>query len=168
MRHILTILMENEPGSLSRVIALFSQRGYNIDTFSVANTEDPTLSRLTICTSGDQSMLEQITKQCHKLVDVLTVKNITEQEHVERELALVKVAAADGEMKDAVKRIADIFRAQVVDVHSDCYTVQLAGPPGRIQALIKTLQAETKIIETVRSGTVGILRGKKALVAKQQ
>jgi acetolactate synthase-1/3 small subunit len=159
--------MENEPGALSRVIGLFSQRGYNIDSFNVANTDDPTLSRLTICTSGDEKTLEQITKQCHKLVDVLTVKNITEQEHVERELVMIKVVANDPASKDSVKRIADIFRAQIVDVHSHCYTVQLAGPPARIKALTRALQDETSIIEMVRSGAVGMLRGKKALLAKQ-
>jgi len=167
MRRILSILMENEPGALSRVIGLFSQRGYNIDSFSVANTDDPTMSRLTICTTGDEKTLEQITKQCHKLVDVLTVKNITEQDHVERELVLIKVLANDTESKSAVKRIADIFRAQIVDVHADCYTVQLAGPPARTKALVETLKDETAIIEMVRSGSVGLLRGKKALRAKQ-
>ncbi len=166
MKHILTILMENEPGALSRVVGLFSQRGYNIDSVNVAGTDDPTISRLTICTSGDLATLEQITKQCHKLIDVLTIKNITHQEHVERELVLVKVVANDPETKDSVHRIADIFRAQIVDVHKECYTVQLAGQPGRIKALINTLQDETTIIEMVRSGAVGLLRGKKALIPK--
>ena len=165
-KNILSILMENEAGALSRVIGLFSQRGFNIDSFTVAKTEDSTISRLTITTHGDAKTLEQITKQCHKLIDVLTVKNITEQEHVERELMLIKVLANDNERKDSVKRVADIFRAQIVDVNIDCYTVQLAGPPDRLNALIRALADETTIIEMARSGTVGMLRGKKALRGK--
>ena len=166
MKNILSILMENESGALSRVIGLFSQRGFNIDSFTVAKTEDSTISRLTITTHGDEKTLEQITKQCHKLIDVLTVKNIAEQEHLERELMLIKVLANDNESKDSVKRIADIFRGQIVDVHVDCYTIQLAGPPDRLNALIRALGDETKIIEMARSGTVGLLRGSKALRSK--
>ena len=165
MKRILTILMENEPGALSRIVGLFSQRGYNIDSLCVAKTDDPTLSRLTICTYGDEKSLEQITKQVNKLIDVLRVKNITEQEHVERELMLVKVLAANATSRSAIKRTADIFRAQIIDVCSECYTVQIVGPPSRLKAFVEALKEESGIIEVVRSGTVGLLRGKKALRA---
>ena len=131
MKRILTILMENEPGALSRIVGLFSQRGYNIDSLCVAKTDDPTLSRLTVCTSGDEQSLEQITKQVNKLIDVLRVKNITEQDHVERELMLVKAATPNANIREGIKRNADIFRAQIIDVCSDCYTLQMVGPPAR-------------------------------------
>jgi len=167
MKRILTILMENEPGALSRIVGLFSQRGYNIDSLSVAKTDDPTLSRLTICTSGDEKSLEQITKQVNKLIDVLRVKNITEQEHVERELMLIKALTPNATIRTAIKRTADIFRAQIIDVCSDCYTLQIVGPPGRSRAFIDALLEETGIIEVVRSGTVGVLRGKNVLRAKK-
>ncbi|MCP3673675.1 MAG: acetolactate synthase small subunit [Gammaproteobacteria bacterium] len=167
MKRILTILMENEPGALSRIIGLFSQRGYNIDSLCVAKTDDPTLSRLTICTSGDEQSLEQITKQVNKLIDVLRVKNITEQEHVERELMLVKAATPSSSIREGIKRNADIFRAQIIDVCSECYTLQMVGPPARLKAFLGALKEETTIIEVVRSGTIGLLRGKTALRAKQ-
>ena len=167
MKRILTILMENEPGALSRIVGLFSQRGYNIDSLCVAKTDDPTLSRLTVCTSGDEQSLEQITKQVNKLIDVLRVKNITEQEHVERELMLVKAATPNPGIREGIKRNADIFRAQIIDVCSECYTLQMVGPPARLKAFLGALKEETTIIEVVRSGTIGLLRGKNALRAKQ-
>jgi len=167
MKRILTILMENEPGALSRIVGLFSQRGYNIDSLSVAKTDDPTLSRLTICTYGDEKILEQITKQVNKLIDVLRVKNITEQEHVERELMLVKVLTPNANIRTGIKTTADIFRAQIIDVCSECYTVQMVGAPGRLKALLEALEDESTIIEVVRSGTLGVLRGKNVLRAKQ-
>ncbi len=167
MKRILTILMENEPGALSRIVGLFSQRGYNIDSLCVAKTDDPTLSRLTVCTSGDEKSLEQITKQVNKLIDVLRVNNITEQEHVERELMLVKVATPNSTIRAGIKSTADIFRAQIIDVCSDCYTVQMVGPPARLKAFLQAVKDESNIIEVVRSGTVGLLRGKNALRAKQ-
>ena len=167
MKRILTILMENEPGALSRIVGLFSQRGYNIDSLCVAKTDDPTLSRLTVCTSGDEQSLEQITKQVNKLIDVLRVNNITEREHVERELMLVKVTTGSSDVRTGVKRTADIFRAQIIDVCSECYTLQLVGPPARLKAFLDTLKEESNIIEVVRSGTIGLLRGKSALRAKQ-
>lgn len=167
MKRILTILMENEAGALSRIVGLFSQRGYNIDSLSVAQTDDPTLSRLTICTYGDEKVLEQITKQVNKLIDVLRVKNITDQEHVERELILVKVLTPNSTIRSGIKQTADIFRAQIIDVCSECYTVQLAGPPSRTKALLAALKEESTIIEVIRSGTVGVLRGKNVLRAKQ-
>ncbi len=166
-KNILTILMENEPGALSRIVGLFSQRGYNIDSLSVARTDDPTLSRLTISTYGDEKSLEQITKQVNKLIDVLRIKNITDQEHVERDLILVKVLTPNSATKETIKRTADIFRAQIIDVCSDCYTVQLVGPPKRLRAFLETLSDEASIIEVVRSGTIGVLRGKNVLRGKQ-
>ena len=167
MKRILTILMENEPGALSRIVGLFSQRGYNIDSLSVAKTDDPTLSRLTICTYGDEKSLEQVTKQVNKLIDVLRVKNITEQEHVERELILVKVLSPNATIRSAIKSTADIFRAQVIDVCSECYTLQMVGPPSKLKAFVAALKEESSVIEVVRSGTVGVLRGKNVLRAKQ-
>ncbi len=167
MKRILTILMENEPGALSRIVGLFSQRGYNIDSLSVARTDDSTLSRLTVCTYGDEKVLEQITKQVNKLIDVLRVKNITEQEHVERELMMIKVQTPNATVRDGIKRTADIFRAQIIDVCKECYTLQMVGPPARLRAFIDALKEESGIIEVVRSGTIGLLRGKTALRAKQ-
>lgn len=126
MRRILSVLLENESGALSRVIGLFSQRGYNIESLTVAPTDDPTLSRMTIQTKGDAKVLEQIEKQLHKLVDVLRVSELTASAHIEREIMLVKLQAS-GYGRDEVKRCADIFRGQIVDVTPTLYTVQLAG-----------------------------------------
>ena len=165
MRRVLSILMENEPGALSRIVGLFSQRGYNIDSLAVAKTEDPTLSRLTLSTSGDEKVLEQITKQLNKLIDIHKVMNITERDHVERELMLIKLQAVSSHVRSEIKRTADIFRAHVIDVSSHTYTVQMVGSREKLKAFIAAVQEETEVIEVVRSGTVGILRGKKALRA---
>ena len=167
MKRILTILMENEAGALSRIIGLFSQRGYNIDSLSAAKTDDPTLSRLTISTYGDGKSLEQITKHVNKLIDVLRVKNITEQEHVERELMLVKVLSPNATVRGAIKNTADIFKATIIDVCSECYTLQMVGPPKKLKAFVIALKEESSVIEVARSGTVGVLRGKNVLRAKQ-
>ncbi|MDO2948455.1 acetolactate synthase small subunit [Aeromonas simiae] len=164
MRHIISVLLENESGALSRVVGLFSQRGYNIETLTVAPTEDPTLSRMTIVTMGDERVLEQINKQLHKLVDVLKVCDITEGEHVERELALVKVRAVGG-ARDELKRLADIFRGQIVDVTPELYTVQLAGTSDKLDAFIKTVVQSSEVVEVVRSGVCGISRADKTLRA---
>src|SRR5690606_26647169 len=115
MRHIISLLMENEPGALSRVVGLFSQRGYNIESLNVAATEDPTLSRLTLTTIGDDQKIEQITKQLNKLIDVVKLVDLTDGAHIERELMLVKVKAV-GAQRAEVKRTVDIFRGQIVDV----------------------------------------------------
>lgn len=123
MRHIISLLLENEPGSLSRVVGLFSQRGYNIESLTVSPTEDQTLSRLNITTASDAMELEQIQKQLHKLIDVIKVQEVTEADYVERELLLVKVKAS-GFARAEVKRTADIFRGQIVDVTSSLYTIQ--------------------------------------------
>lgn len=161
MRHLISVLLENESGALSRVVGLFSQRGYNIETLTVAPTEDPTLSRMTIVTLGDQRVIEQITKQLHKLVDVLKVSDITEGSHIEREIMLVKSRANTPDSRDEVKRLAEIFRGQIVDVTPDLYTVQLIGTSEKLDAFIGTLKQATEIVEVVRSGVCGIARGER-------
>ena len=167
MRHILAILLENEPGALSRIVGLFSQRAFNIESLTVAPTNDNSLSRITIATVGDDKVLEQIVKQVNKLVDVIKISELTDRKHVERELLLVKVAAINNKSRAEVKRIADIFRGSIIDIGKQVYTIQLTGDADQLNAFIKTLANETEIIESVRSGCVGIARGEKALRAKQ-
>ncbi|ALH94326.1 acetolactate synthase small subunit [Acinetobacter equi] len=161
MRHIISVLMENEAGALSRLVGLFSQRGYNIESLNVAPTEDPTLSRLTLTTYGDDHKIEQITKQLNKLVEVVKVVDLSEGAHIERELMLIKVKAL-GSARDEIKRTADIFRGQVVDVTPTTYTIQLAGTTEKLDGFIDAL-AENTILEVVRSGVSGIARGEKVL-----
>ena len=163
MRRILSILLENEPGALSRIVGLFSQRGYNIDSLTVAKTDDETLSRITISTRGDERVLEQITKQVNKLVDVLKVRELTEGPNVEREIVLVKMMAENNEQREEIKRCSDIFRGQIIDVTAKIYTVQLLGTSEKVEAFIDVMRENGNIIETVRSGVVGIGRGDKAL-----
>lgn len=163
MRHILSILLENEAGALSRIVGLFSQRAFNIESLTVAPTDDNTLSRITIATIGDDKVLEQIVKQVNKLVDVLKITDLTERKHVERELLLVKVAAVNDKSRTEVKRISDIFRGSIVDVGKQIYTIELTGSSDKLNAFIEALNNETEIIESVRSGCVGIARGEKAL-----
>ncbi|WOT03806.1 acetolactate synthase small subunit [Shewanella youngdeokensis] len=162
MRRIICVLLENQPGALSRVVGLFSQRGYNIETLTVAPTDDKTLSRLTISVKADEAVLEQIEKQLHKLIDVLKVSNITESAHVEREVALIKVKA-QSDFREEVKRLADIFRGQIVDVNKGLYTVQLVGTSDKLDAGIAALADVTKVIEISRSGVVGLARGDKSM-----
>lgn len=162
MKRIISILMENEPGALSRVVGLFSQRGYNIDTLTVAPTEDSTLSRLTLTTQGDDKVMEQMVKQLHKLIDTLKVVDLTEGSHVERELMLVKVRAQGGESRTELKNCVDIFRGQIVDVTASTYTVQIAGDSGKLDAFIDALR-DMGVMEVVRSGVLGISRGDKFL-----
>ncbi|MBL4828764.1 MAG: acetolactate synthase small subunit [Aliivibrio sp.] len=164
MRHIISVLLENESGSLSRVVGLFSQRGYNIESLTVSPTDDPTLSRLNITTATDKIQLEQIEKQLHKLIDVLKVQQVTESEHVERELLLAKVKAS-GFARAEVKRMSDIFRGQIVDVTSSLYTVQLTGTSDKLDAFIAALGEVTEVVEVARSGVVGIARGERSLKA---
>ena len=161
MRRILSMLLENEPGALSRVVGLFSQRGYNIETLNVAPTDDPTLSRLTLTTVGDDLHIEQVTKQLNKLVDVVKVVDLTEGAHVERDLMLIKVRAA-GAGRDEVKRTTDIFRGQIVDVGPNVFTIQLVGTSDKLDAFVAAM-AEVDILEVVRSGVAGIARGEKIL-----
>ena len=161
MRHIISVLVENEAGALSRLVGLFSQRGYNIETLNVAPTEDETLSRLTLTTYGDDHKIEQITEQLNKLVEVVKVVDLSEGAHIERELMLIKVKAL-GAARAEIKRTADIFRAQIVDVTPTTYTIQIAGTTDKIDGFIDAL-AENTILEVVRSGVSGIARGEKVI-----
>ncbi|MGB1984759.1 MAG: acetolactate synthase small subunit [Porticoccaceae bacterium] len=162
MKRIISILLENESGSLSRVVGLFSQRGYNIDTLTVAPTDDDTLSRLTLTTQGDDQMAEQIVKQLHKLIDTIKVVDLTVGAHIERELMLVKIKAPDNDIRNELKRSVDIFRGQIVDVTASTYTVQLVGDSDKLDAFIDAVR-EIGIMEVVRSGVSGITRGDKFL-----
>ena len=161
MRHIISVLMENEPGALSRVVGLFSQRNYNIDSLTVAPTEDQSLSRLTLTTSGDDARIEQITKHLNKLIDVVKLVDLTEGAHIERELMLIKIKAS-GAQRSEVKRTVDIFRGQVVDLSSSVFTVQLAGTGDKLDAFITAL-GENVVLEVARTGISGISRGEKTL-----
>ena len=163
MRRILAVLLENEAGALSRVVGLFAQRNYNIESLTVAPPEDLTLSRLTITTVGDERTIEQITKQLHKLVEVVKIMDLCEADHIERELMLIKIRAS-GDARQEVKRTADIFRAQIVDVTADTYTVQLIGPSDKLDAFIRAI-GNTPILEVVRSGVSGVGRGERVLSA---
>ena len=161
MRHIIAVLLENEPGALSRVVGLFAQRNYNIESLTVAPTEDATLSRLTLTTEGDDSKIEQIMKHLFKIVEVVKVVDLSEAEHVERELMLVKIRA-EGAQRAEVKRTADIFRGQIIDVTPNGYTVQLSGPSGKLDAFIRAI-GKLSILEVARTGVSGIGRGEKIL-----
>ncbi|TGD71581.1 acetolactate synthase small subunit [Mangrovimicrobium sediminis] len=161
MRRIISILLENEPGALSRVVGLFSQRGYNIETLNVAPTDDPTLSRLTLTTKGDDLHIEQITKQLNKLVDVVKLVDLTDGAHIERDLMLIKVRAV-GAARDEVKRTTDIFRGQIVDVGPTVFTIQLVGTSDKLDAFVAAM-TDVDILEVVRSGVAGISRGEKVL-----
>ncbi|MFT4824663.1 MAG: acetolactate synthase-1/3 small subunit [Halioglobus sp.] len=161
MRRIISILMENEAGALSRVVGLFAQRDYNIETLNVAPTEDPTLSRLTLTTFGDDRTIEQITKQLNKLIDTVKVVDLSEGPHIERDLMLIKVRA-QGAARDEVKRTTDIFRGQIVDVGPSVYTIQLTGTSDKLDSFVAAV-GESEILEVVRSGVAGISRGEKVL-----
>ena len=161
MRHIISVLLENEPGALSRVVGLFAQRNYNIESLTVAPTEDPTLSRLTLTTIGDDSKIEQIVKHLYKVIEVVKVMDLSESQHVERELMLVKIRA-EGAARAEVKRTADIFRGQIIDVSPNHYTVQLSGPGDKLDAFISAI-GKLSILEVARTGATGIGRGEKIL-----
>ena len=161
MRHIISVLIENEPGALSRLVGLFSQRGYNIESLNVAPTEDVTLSRLTLTTYGNEHKIEQSTKQLNKLIEVVKVVDLSEGSHIERELMLIKLKAI-GAARAEIKRTADIFRAQVVDVTPTTYTIQIAGATDKLDGFIEAL-SENTILEVVRSGVLGVARGEKVL-----
>ncbi|MGG4773841.1 acetolactate synthase small subunit [Alcaligenaceae bacterium 429] len=161
MKHVISILLENEPGALSRVVGLFSARGYNIETLTVAPTEDATLSRMTIVTIGPDEVIEQITKHLNRLVDVVKVVDLSEGPHVERELMLIKVRAV-GKEREEIKRMADIFRGSIIDVTDKTYTIELTGVQEKISAFINALD-RSSILETVRTGVSGISRGERVL-----
>tara|TARA_B100000035_G_C21037138_1_gene571704 strand:+ start:5359 stop:5829 length:471 start_codon:yes stop_codon:yes gene_type:complete len=156
--------MENESGALSRVSGLFSARGYNIESLTVAPTEDPTLSRMTIVTSGSDSVIEQIIKQLNKLIDVVRVLDLNDGKHIERELMLVKVKASN-KYRDEMKRISDIFRARIIDVSDNTFTIELTGSASKLDAYLDSLDSDS-IIETVRTGASGIGRGDRILKAQ--
>ena len=162
MRHIISILIENESGALSRVAGLFSARGYNIESLTVAPTEDPSLSRMTVVTTGTDRIIEQITKQLNKLVDVVKLMELSEGPHIEREMMLIKVKASTMGQREDVKRLSDIFRGRIIDVTTSTYTIELTGTATKLDSFIDAL-AEHKILETVRSGVSGIARGEKSL-----
>ena len=161
MRHIISLLLENEAGALSRVSGLFSARGYNIESLTVAPTEDPTLSRMTIVTTGSDDVIEQITKQLNKLIDVVKVVDLSEAAHIERELMLVKVRAA-GKDREEMKRIADIFRGRIIDVTDSTYVIELTGNGSKLDAFLDAID-RSLILETVRTGVSGIGRGDRIL-----
>ncbi|MEP5176734.1 acetolactate synthase small subunit [Marinobacter alexandrii] len=161
MRRIISVLLENEPGALSRVVGLFSQRNYNIETLTVAPTGDETLSRLTVTTTGSDKVIEQITKQLNKLIEVVKLVDLTEGSHIERELMLVKLKAT-GSQRAEIKRTVDIFRGQIVDVTSSVYTVQLAGDSEKLDGFIQAV-GTSGVLEVVRTGVSGIARGEKVL-----
>jgi acetolactate synthase-1/3 small subunit len=161
MRHIISLLMENEAGALSRVAGLFSARGYNIESLTVAPTEDLTMSRMTIVTSGSDEVIEQINKQLNKLVEVVAVMDMNEGDHLERELMLVKVRA-EGAAREEMKRMADIFRGRIIDVTEKSYTIELTGAGSKLDSFLQAIDANL-ILETVRTGACGIGRGNRIL-----
>ncbi len=161
MRHIISILIENEAGALSRVAGLFSARGYNIESLTVAPTEDETLSRMTLVTAGNEQVIEQITKQLHKLIDVVKLIDLADSVHIERELMLLKVKTTD-ETREEIKRMCDIFRGKIIDVTSKSYVVEMTGPSDKLDAFIASINDDS-IIEVVRSGPTGISRGENGL-----
>jgi len=161
MRHIISILIENESGALSRVSGLFSARGYNIESLTVAPTEDASLSRMTIVSVGSDDVIEQITKQLNKLIDIVKVVDLSEAAHIERELMLVKVRAT-GKDREEMKRVADIFRGRIIDVTDSAYVIELTGNTGKLDAFLGAIDA-TLILETVRTGVCGIGRGDRIL-----
>ena len=162
MRHIISILIENEAGALSRVAGLFSARAYNIESLTVAPTDDASLSRMTVVTTGTDEVIEQVCKQLNKLIDVVKLINLTDDIHVERELILIKVKA-EGDQRDEIKRIVDIFHGHIVDMTDTTYTLEVTGDSGKIDALLKALEHIT-MLEVVRSGQLGMARGARGMV----
>ena len=161
MRHIISILLENEAGALSRVAGLFSARGYNIETLTVAPTEDPSLSRMTVVTKGSDDVIEQITKNLNRLIEVVKVVDLSEGAHIERELMMVKVRAT-GKEREEMKRTAEIFRGRIIDVTDKSYTIELTGDVAKLDAFIEAID-RALILETVRTGVSGIGRGERVL-----
>ena len=162
MRHIISVLLENETGALSRVSGLFSQRGFNIESLTVAQTNDPSLSRMTIVSTGNDRVLEQIVKQLNKLIEIVKVSDLTSQDHVERELMLVKVCPTNKDELD-IKQLVDIFSCKIVDVTEKTYTIEISGKTKKINAFLNALNSAI-IMEVSRTGVTGISRGKKAIL----
>ena len=161
MRHIISVLLENEAGALARVVGLFAARGYNIETLNVAPTEDPTLSRMTVVTIGSDDVIEQITKHLNRLIEVVKVVDLTDGYFVEREMMMIKIGAV-GKEREEIKRTADIFRGRIIDVSDRAYTIELTGDKAKLDAFIESID-RTAILETVRSGGSGIGRGERIL-----
>ena len=161
MKHLIAVLIENEPGALSRVVGLFSARGYNIESLTVAPTEDASLSRMTIVTTGSDDVIEQITKHLNRLIEVVKVVDLTEAQFIEREMMLVKLRAV-GKEREELKRTADIFRGRIVDVTEKTYTIEITGDGAKLDAFIEAVD-KTAILETVRTGASGIGRGERIL-----
>jgi len=161
MRHIISILIENEAGALSRVAGLFSARGYNIESLTVAPTEDESLSRMTLVTHGTEEVIEQITKQLNKLIDVVKLMDMYGCTHIEREMMLLKVRAK-ATQREEIKRLADIFRGRIIDVSDAIFTIEVTGTGEKLDAFVHAIDP-IDIIEVVRSGVTGIARGEKAL-----
>jgi acetolactate synthase I/III small subunit len=161
MRHIISILIENEAGALSRVAGLFSARGYNIESLTVAPTEDESLSRMTLVTKGSDDVIEQIKKQLNKLVDVVKLLDLADCPHIEREMMLVKVRA-ERQHREEVARLAEIFRGRIIDVTDTSYVIDITGSPEKLNAFLKALHDDL-IVEVVRTGPCGIARGAKGL-----
>ncbi len=163
MRHIISILLENEAGALSRVAGLFSARAYNIESLTVAPTEDASLSRMTLVTSGSDDVIEQITKQLNKLIEVVKVVDLSEAPHIERELMLIKVRAI-GKDREETKRLCDIFRGRILDVTDSTYTIELTGTGEKLDAFVQSLD-KSAILEAARTGASGMARGERVLRA---
>ena len=161
MRHVISVLIENEAGALSRVSGLFSARGYNIESLTVAPTEDASLSRMTIISTGSDDIIEQITKQLNKLIEVVKVVDLSEAAHIERELMLIKVRAT-GKDREELKRVADIFRGRVIDVTDSTYVIELTGNTAKLDSFVGAIDASL-ILETVRTGVCGLGRGDRIL-----
>ena len=163
MRHIISILLENEAGALSRVAGLFSARAYNIESLTVAPTEDASLSRMTLVTSGSDDVIEQITKQLNKLIEVVRLVDLSEAPHIERELMLIKLRAT-GKDREETKRLCDIFRGRILDVTDGTYTIELTGTGAKLDAFVQALD-RSSILETARTGASGMARGERVLRA---
>ncbi len=163
MKHLISVLLENESGALSRVVGLFSQRGFNIESLTVAPTEDDTLSRMTIVTSCDDDEVEQITKQLHKLIDVLKVYDLADSGHIEREIMLAKVRANTRDLREEVRSIAAIFDGKIVDLTPDLYTVQIVGTSADLDGFIAAVCQTVDVVEIIRSGVCGISQGERSL-----
>ena len=161
MRHIISILIENESGALSRVAGLFSARGYNIESLTVAPTEDASMSRMTLVTRGSEDVIEQITKQLNKLIDVIKLIDLADSAHIERELMMIKIKTGI-ESRDEIRRVTDIFRGRIIDVTPTSYVVEMTGTSEKLDAFLATIDSGS-IIEVVRSGPTGISRGEKGL-----
>ncbi len=160
-KHVIALLLENEAGALSRVVGLFSARGYNIESLTVAPTEDASLSRMTIVTTGSDDVVEQITKHLNRLIEVVKVVDLSEGPFTERELMLIKVRAV-GKERDEMKRMADIFRGRIIDVTDKTYTIELTGDASKLDAFLEAID-RAAILETARTGTSGIGRGERIL-----